>query len=125
MADCVAPTFAKGVEPATRGWDATIAIAGGAKATVQGADMVGGEVSIRYEADGREMVAVDPGDYIYPKDVRLNDAHDRLYVKASGAAGGIWDETWLYEFDLVGRKQVRKSRVHLDALPPECPMPKK
>jgi hypothetical protein len=124
-ADCVAPTFAKGVEPPTRGWDATIAIAGGSKATVQGADVVWGNIRIRYEPDGLEVVAVQPGDYIYPSDVRLNDRHDRLYVKARGSAAGVWGETWLYEYDVLKRRQVRKDRVHPDALPPECLMPKK
>jgi hypothetical protein len=124
-AACVVPAFAKGVEPPTRGWDAELAIAGGSKARVQGADMVGGNITIRYERDGLEVVAVAPGDYIYPKDVRLNDAHDRLYVKASGAAAGIWAETWLYEYDLLERRQVRRNRVQPDALPPECAMPKK
>src|SRR5262245_42766443 len=123
VAACVEPTFATGVEPPTRGWDSTIVVADGSKATVQGADMVWGTIRIRYEPDGPEVVAVQPGDYIYPGDVRVNDRHDRLYVKASGLAAGIWKETWLYEYDLVNRKPVRKNRVHPDALPPECPMP--
>jgi hypothetical protein len=37
-AACVVPGFAKGVKPPTRGWDAEVAIAGGSKAQVQGAD---------------------------------------------------------------------------------------
>jgi hypothetical protein len=123
-ADCVTPTFATGVQPPTRGWDTPIAIAGGAKATVVGADMVGGNITIRYAADGVEVVAAQPGDYIYPNDVRLNRSRDRMYVKARGAAGGIWEETWLYEYDLLKREQVRRERVHPDVLSPECPGPK-
>ena len=88
-AGCVEPTFAAGVEPPTRGWDSTVVIANGSKVTIRGAEMVGGQVNARYEADGRDTVVVDPGDYIYPNDVRFNDRRDRLYVKASGAAGGI------------------------------------
>jgi hypothetical protein len=124
-ADCVTPSFAKGVQPPTRGWGAPIALAGGSKATVHGAEMVGGNVSIRYEPDGLEVVAAQPGDYIYPNDVRLNSSRDRLYVKASGAAAGIWQETWLYEYDLLKRQQVRRDRVHPDALPSACPMPQR
>ena len=33
-AACVVPTFAKGVEPPTRGWDSTIVIANGSNATI-------------------------------------------------------------------------------------------
>jgi hypothetical protein len=121
-ADCLAATFARGVEPPTRGWDTPIKIAGGSTATVQGADMVGGRIVVRYEPDGPSVTAVQPGDYIYPDDVRLNESHDRLYVKARGLAAGIWDETWLYEYDLRNRKQVRRQRVDPAALPAECPM---
>ena len=84
-----------------------------------------GRITLQYEADGREVVAVDAGDYIYPDDVRLNEGRDRLYVKASGLAGGIWHETRLYEYDLVKRRQVRKTRVHPDVIPPECAMANK
>jgi hypothetical protein len=123
-ADCVGPTFARGVKPPTRGWDTRIAIAGGSAAIVEGADMVSGDIRLRYEPDREEIVAVDPGDYISPHDVRLNRSRDRLYVKARGAAAGVWQQTWLYEYDLLNRREVRRNRVHPDALPPECPMPK-
>ena len=87
--------------------------------------MVWGQINARYEADGRDVLVVDPGDYIYPDDVRLNDGRDRLYVKASGAAGGISVETWVYEYDLVEQRLLRKNRVHPEALPAECRMPNK
>ena len=124
-ASCVVPTFAKGVQPPTRGWDATLAIAGGSKATVEGADMVGGSISVRYEPDGLTVIAAQPGDYIYPADVRINENHDRLYIKARGFAAGIWAETWLFEYAVQKRKRVQKQRVHPDVLPTECPMPAK
>jgi hypothetical protein len=119
-AACVEPTSADGVPP-TRNWDSALTVAGGPKARVQGGQYPGGGIAIRYEHSGW-IKAVQPGDYIYPADVRLNDRHDRLYVKASGFAAGIWNQTWLYEYDLVKRTAVRKHRVHPDALPPECAM---
>ena len=121
----MAPTYVAWVSPPTRGWDTTIRLASGAKAAISGADMVSGNITLRFEVDGAQVVAVQPGDYIYPKDVRLSQSRDRLFVKASGLAGGIWDETWLYEFDLLERKRVRKNRVDADVLPPDCPIPKK
>jgi hypothetical protein len=57
--------------------------------------------------------------------VRLNDSHDRLYVKARGSAGGIWEETWLHEYDLANRREVRRQLVDPAVLPDECPMPRK
>ena len=123
-ADCLTPVFAPGVHPPTRGWNTTIPIAGGAKATITGATLVGRDVEVRYESDGSEKTVVKYKDYIYASDVRLNDARDRLYVKTSGSAAGIWHETWLYEYDLQKKKQLRKSRVEPAVLPPECELQK-
>lgn len=123
-ADCVVPIIAPGIEPPTRGWDTTITIPDGSKATIEGADKVGGNIFVRYEPGGRLQAVVQPGDYIYPSDVRLNPSLGRLYVKASGLAGGISQETWLYEYDLQKRKQVRKRRVHPAVLPQECDLKK-
>jgi hypothetical protein len=50
------------------------------------------------------------------------DRHERLYVKASGLAGGIRKETWLYEYDLKNRKQVRKQLVDPSVLSEDCSM---
>jgi hypothetical protein len=87
--------------------------------------MVWGRITLQYEADGASVTAAQPGDYVYPSDVRVNAVHDRLYVKATGKAAGIWEETWLYEYDLQNRNQVRKQLVDPNVLPAECPMPKK
>jgi hypothetical protein len=83
-ADCVVPTMARGIEPQTRGWDARITIAGKATARIQGFDAVGGQIDVHYGRDGESVTAVNYRDFIYPSDVRLNDRHDRLYVKARG-----------------------------------------
>jgi hypothetical protein len=124
-ANCVAPTLAKGVMPDTRGWDTPVEIAGGARATVEGAQMVGGRIILKYEPDGPSVDAAVPGDYIYPSDVRISSKRDRLYVKASGFAAGIRKETWLYEYDLQNRKQMRKELVDPAVLPDECRMAQK
>jgi hypothetical protein len=86
-----------------------------------GSQIPGGKISVRYVAAGRESVAANAGDYVYPSDVRANAQDDLLYVKASGLAGGIWHETWLFEFDLHGKKLVQRRKVVDDALPAECP----
>ena len=85
--------------------------------------MVGGGIVVKYEPDGASVIAAQPGDYVYPGDVRVSSGNDRLYVKAHGAAGGIREETWLYEYDLRARKQLARQLVAPDVLPPECPMP--
>jgi hypothetical protein len=105
----------------TREWDTDLALKDGSKVIVTGAQMPGGRINVRYPTSGRESVAADAGDYVYPSDVRLNAQKDRLYVKASGLAAGIWQETWLFEYDLHSQKLVDRRKVANEALPAECP----
>ena len=121
---CVDPTVAAGIHQPTRGWDTSVALPDGSRATIQGAEKIAGQILIRYEPDGPVMTAAKPGDYIYPSDVRHDAPAGRLYVKARGLAGGISDETWLYEYDLQNRRPLRKQRVHPASLPAECELKK-
>ena len=84
--------------------------------------MVGGRIVVRYQPDGPEVVAADAGDYVYPSDVRINKARTILVVKATGLAGGIRHETWLYQYDLEAQRQLSRSLVDLTMLPDECVM---
>jgi hypothetical protein len=94
----------------------------GSKVLVGGAQAVGGKIVLRFLSDGAEVVAVDPGDYVYPSDVRVDAGTSRLYVKATGQAGGIRAETWLYEYDLTRRRRGSRLLVDPAVLPGECPM---
>ena len=60
--------------------------------------MPGGQIDVRYLSDGKDVLAANAGDYIYPADVRFEPTSGLLYVKASGepaAFGG--HQTWLFE----------------------------
>ena len=72
-------------------------------------------------ATGREYVAADAGDYVYPSDVRINRDADLLYVKAHGLAGGVREETWLFEYDLHENRLLTRVQVQQHTLPRECP----
>jgi hypothetical protein len=109
------------VSPHTREWDTALTLSDGLTVAVTGAQFPGGSINVRYLAAGRESVAVNAGDYVYPSDVRLNAQNDLLYVKASGLAGGISQETWLFEYDLRGQRLVERRQVVNDVLPAECP----
>jgi hypothetical protein len=50
------------------------------------------------------VIAANSGDYVYPRDVRVNPGTERLYVLTAGAAVGIWDAKELFEFDLKSRR---------------------
>jgi hypothetical protein len=84
--------------------------------------MPGGRIDLEYASDGKEVIAADAGDYIYPSDVRVDHVAGRLYIKASGvpaAFGG--PQTWLFEYDLGERRRTARVRVDPTVLPQECP----
>lgn len=83
--------------------------------------MPGGRVTARYATTGRELEAANAGDYVYPSDVRFNAQMNLLFVKASGLAGGITHETWLFEYDLFRQRLVERRLVADSVLPTECP----
>ena len=120
-AECIPFSASPGVSPHTREWDTELTLSDGLKVRVRGAQMPGGRINVRYLTTGRELGAANAGDYVYPSDVRLNAQDGLLYVKASGLAGGIWHETWLFEYDLRRQRLVTRRQVMNDALPAECP----
>jgi len=119
-ATCISPSLMPGPNPASREWNAKILLLDGSQVFVTGAQMPGGRIDIRYPKSGENVVAADAGDYIYPSDVRLNPQNDDLYVKASGLGGGIWFETWLFEYDIRAQRLLKRQKVVDKALPTEC-----
>jgi hypothetical protein len=120
-ADCIPVTFAPSVQPPTRAWDYKLGSSAGTDIQISGAETVGGRIALKYVADGTELVAANGGDFIYPTDVRIDRAKERLSIKAAGtpaAFGG--HQTWLFEYDLKQRQQTARARVDPDVLPPEC-----
>jgi hypothetical protein len=109
------------MDPYTRKWDTVLTLSDGSKVKVKGAQMPGGRITVGYVTTGGESVAANAGDYIYPSDVRLDSRGDLLYVKATGLGGGIWHETWLFEYDLRGQRLLQRLEVVDSALPAECP----
>jgi hypothetical protein len=90
------------------------------KVVVTGFDAAGGVVVLRDAASGKSWTAINPGDYVYPTDIRIDSQRDYLYVRASGLAGGIQQQTWLFEYDLDRRQLLRKERVNEKSLPAIC-----
>jgi hypothetical protein len=116
-AACISP---RKLDSATRIWDAEITITNGSKVTVKAASMVGGLVTVTYPASGEQVVAANAGDYVYPFDIRINNQNDQLYIVASGLAGGIWQRTVLFEYDLRARRQIARHGVKDKDLPTAC-----
>jgi len=120
VAECVPVIYGPGITPPTRAWDTTVKTREGVVAHVSGAQMPGGRIVVKYASDGKEKVAANAGDYVYPADVRLDANTGRLYVKAGGIAALDGEQTWLFEYDLNKRRQTASDRVDENVLPREC-----
>ena len=88
---------------------------------VRGAQMPGGRITVRNLTTGRESVAADASDYVYPSNLRFNAQQNLLFVKATGLAVGISHETWLLKYDLLGQHLVERRPIADSALFVECP----
>ena len=109
------------ITPSTREWETPLTLTDGSKVLVRGADATGGIITVKYLDSGKEAVAANAGDYVYPTDVRINNQKDLMFVKASGQAGGLDHKTWLFEYDLRAQRLLSRLQVQDSALPPECP----
>ena len=120
-AACVPPLAS--AQPRTRQWKSTLTLGDGSAVLVRGAEMAGGRVTVTDPRTGRVYIAANAGDYLYPADIRVNIRDGLLYVKAQGLAGGIWEQAWLFEYDLHAHRQIARSKVKPSALPVECSGP--
>jgi len=119
-ATCI-PFSSQAARPHSREWRTTLSLRDGSQVTISGAQMPGGRIDVFYPATGGKFVAADAGDYVYPSDVRIDAQNDLLYVKADGLAGGIWERTFLFEYDLRQHRLVTRRRVKDGKLPEVCP----
>jgi hypothetical protein len=112
-----------GAQPSAppRHWDVIVRPSGGSEVRLTGYQAVSGAIVARDERSGDTHVVANAGDYVYPADVRASPDFKHVYVKAAGLAGGMWHETWLFEYDLAGYRQLTKVKVDPTVLPPECP----
>jgi hypothetical protein len=109
------------ITPHTREWNTPLTLKAGEKVIIRGTQSPGGRIEVEYANSGFRKIAADAGDYVYPADVRLDSQNDLLYVRASGLAGGMNYETWLFKYDLVKQRQVTKQLVSDRVMPAECP----
>jgi hypothetical protein len=120
-ADCLPLLAEPRVKPPVREWDATVRTRTGSEIAISGYQAVSGRIVARDKRTGEAHVVATAGDYVYPADVRISSDFARVYVKADGLAGGLWHETWLFEYDLTQYRQLDRIRVDPSVLPAECP----
>lgn len=122
LATCAPLTINPHISPrSTRSWNADLTLWNGSKVVVQAAAMPGGIVTVTHPSTGERFVAAAAGDYVYPDDIRIDRQTDRLYIIASGLAGGLWSRTVLFEYDLRSQRQTARRGVKDKDLPKACP----
>lgn len=121
-AQCI-PVRLAAESPSTREWDHRIITRAAGAVTVRGAQGPGGRITAIFASEQEPRVVASSIDYIYPSDVRFDAANDLLYVKTSGVTAALArPETWLFEYDLNQRLEIRRLLVDASVLPPECPV---
>jgi hypothetical protein len=104
-------------------WDSAVSLRDGSKVAVTGAGWASGQVVVTYLSTNEKCIAAKPHDYIAPVDIRIDNRTDMLYIAASGLAGGVWQQTWLFAFDLKERRQTASRKIRYKDLPAGCPGP--
>jgi hypothetical protein len=105
-------------------WDETVTLRSGTRVRVVGRTDVIGRINVEYDG-GRTKATLRGGEKSNPSDVRYDAASERLYVKIFGLADLFGKEkfgTWLYEFDVAGRRELESPRVDPAVLPEPCPV---
>jgi hypothetical protein len=123
-AACVPFSATPKVQPYAREWDTVPVLSDGTQVTISAAQTPGRGVGVQYGGSETWEFAAAHRDYVYPADIRIDGGNDLLYTKTSGWAGGIWHETWLFEFDLRQRRISNSALVADKALPGECRDPR-
>jgi hypothetical protein len=118
VATVVTPTWNPNISPSEPMWDLTLEPGNGQTVTVTAACCIGGRFLAKYGDETQPRIVGQPGDYVYPTELRVNRETRRVYGMARGLAGGIWHKTVIFEFDLVRRQQIGRVEVDDKILPP-------
>jgi hypothetical protein len=102
-----------------RSWNEPVRLSDGSFVRLDALYAVSGRVEATFH--NATLVIINPGDYIYPIDLRVDAARDLLYVKCVGSAGGFTPETWLYEYDLARRELIHRVLLEDRTQIPLCP----
>ena len=106
------PTISTAVYPKTPAWDHEIHINNGITIHIKALRSIGGRFLVHYSDQPTAQEIADPGDYILPFDIRIDNAHKYLFLVAQGyPAIGKTQITLLYQFDIEHRKLVNTFKI--------------
>jgi hypothetical protein len=116
-AEAVTPTWNPEISPAEPMWNAKMDI-GPVSVTISARCCVGGRFSALYSDERDARVIFQPGDYVYPRALRIDRRTSRVYGMASGLASGIKSTTKIFGYDLAARRLVEAVEVDPGVVPP-------
>ena len=116
-AESLIPNWNQGIYPPVHNWDQTIKLNNGLSFCIRAYQCVGGRFEGKFSDEPEFKTIADPGDYVYPCDIRINIGTGYLFCKASGLAAGLYQETVIYQFDLNQRRVVQRVVVDPVILP--------
>jgi hypothetical protein len=116
-AEPVTPTWNPDITPTEPMWNARVDL-GTVSVTVLARCCVGGRFVAQYSDERDLRVVFQPGDYVYPRALRLDRRGKRIYGMASGLAAGINNTTKIFGYDLAARRLLDAVEVEPHILPP-------
>jgi hypothetical protein len=92
-------------------WRERLTTASGLSVEIRGIDDPTGRIAVYFGPSDR-AVAVDPGDFFAPKEVRLDAVREHLLVKSEGASAmGGGSQTRLLRYDLRRRERLPEIKI--------------
>jgi hypothetical protein len=126
-AEVVAPTWNSNIHPSEPGWSTTLDIPSGVTVTLTARCCVGGRFRAKYSDELESRNVGNPGDYVYPLEMRMDRKTLHAFGMASGLAGGVSEKTVIFQYDLTRRQAIGQVEVSRKILPeprkPDGPRP--
>jgi hypothetical protein len=116
-ADPVTPIWNPEITPAELMWSKQIDLAG-VTVTVSARCCVGQGFVAMYSDETSARLMFAPGDYVYPRELRVAIRERVAYGRASGLAGGVAQVTKVFAYDLERRHLLDSAEVDPALLPP-------
>ena len=127
-AEIVPPNWNPCINESKPMWSHAVQVRPGLSVTLMAKCCIRGRFEALYSDETAPREVGHPGDYVYPRELRVDPRSMRAFAMASGLAGGIFQKTVIFEYDLVKRRAVSEIEVDPRLLPaplaPSGPKPR-
>jgi hypothetical protein len=116
-AEIIAPAWNPCIYESQPMWNHAVPVGPGLSVTLTARCCIGGRFEALYSDEAEPRTVGRPGDYVYPLELRVDPRRMRAFGRASGLAGGIFQKTVIFEYDLQQRRAVSEIEVDPVLLP--------